>query len=158
MPELEVIGDAGAGSGTRTAVTLQWGSDGSAPSPTTLPAAPPGLYSKLSLHVDGSLVGDSYTITGTVSVLGVDTPYLVHDDAELSISVPITGTLDPGTTLVVPIEIDLARAVMSLDFSNSDFDGGALTIDQNNSQIDSFRTSLRDAFELSGSGSGSGVN
>jgi hypothetical protein len=157
---LEAIGDASTGSGNKISLALAWGSDGSAPQPTTLPAAPPGLYSKLSLKVDGSLIGDSYEIAGTATVDGSATPYTIHDSDELSISIDVYGTLDPGKTLTIPVAIDLARALRTIDFSSVDDDGGMLTLTTDDPQMDSFRDQLRDSFyepdDDGGSGSGSG--
>jgi hypothetical protein len=156
---LEAIGDASTGSGNKASLALAWGSDGSAPQPTTLPAAPPGLYSKLSLKVDGSLVGDSYEITGTATVDGSATPYLIHDSDELSVSIDIYGTLEPGKTLTIPVAIDLARALRTIDFSSLQTTAGVLDLSTDDAQMDSFRDQLRDSFyepdDDGGSGSGS---
>jgi hypothetical protein len=153
VPALELLGDAGGGSATQTSVTLAWGSDGTTPTATMLPQAPAGVYSKLSMKVDGAQIGDSYTMTGTVSVLGIDTPYLVHDDAALAIDIPVSGTLGPGQTLTLPIAVDLSAIARAIDFSKTDFENGTLVLGSDSSQIDAFRAVVKTAFAANGSGS-----
>jgi hypothetical protein len=149
---LEVLGDAGGGSSTQTSLLLSWGSDGSTPMTTMLPDAPAGVYSKLSMKVDGSQLGDSYTMAGTVSVVGIDTPYIVHDSAALAIDVPVTGALAPGQTLSLPIAVNLGMIASSIDFSKTDFQNGTFVLGSDSSQIDAFRAVVKAAFVANGSG------
>jgi hypothetical protein len=153
---LEIIGDAGDGSDTRTALVLDWGSDGSVPASVHLPSAPPGMYSKLSLHVDGALVGDSYTITGTATIAGIVTPFEIHDQDDLSVTIDVYGTLGPTDTLTLPIAIDLARALRTIDYEELAVTAGKLELTTDDDQMDSFRDQLRDSFyEPYNDGSGS---
>lgn len=143
----EAIGDAGGGSNTRASLVLAWGADGTVPDAAVLPAAPPGLYSKLSLHVDGNLIADSYEIFGTAKVDGTITPYHIHDRDELSISIDVSGTLDAGASLTIPVAIDFARALRTVDYDALDVDdNGTLDLDTLDSQMDAFRDQLRDSF------------
>jgi hypothetical protein len=147
----EAIGDAGTGSNTRATLALAWGADGTTPDAAALPTAPPGLYSKLTIHVDGDLIADSYDITGTAKVNGTVFPYHIHDRDDLSISIYLDGpvemrTLAAGSALTIPIAIDFARALRSIHYDDLDVDNGVLDLDTNDSQMSDFRDQFSDAF------------
>ena len=131
---LRIIGDAGPGDPRTTANNLValWQHDID-PSPTSFKEAPIGLYSKVSLAIDGHLVNDSVEIDGTIQIPsgGTTHPFAIRDRNILPIALDMDKTLAPGETIRLELSVDLTKGFGALDandWSNAKNDNGTLTL------------------------------
>lgn len=149
VANVRLIGDAGTGD-PRTSLDnflLTWDASHQ-PAPASFVAAPSGLYSKVTLTVDGHLEEDSYDIAGTVMVGGVSHPFKVHDRDWVDVALQISTTLEPGTQMHVPIDIHLDRALGAVDWSTVYDHDGALDLATYDFQMPAFRDKLAAAFAV----------
>jgi len=149
----EVIGDAGANNPTTTQIGLEadW-MTGVTPDAIEFPFAAPGVYSKLSAHLDGALVDESFEITGTAQVNGTPMQFKIHDRNDVPISLDVSGTLSAGGGLSFPIRVDFKHALDAVQFDKLDTDGGHLDLDTFDPQMGNFEHALIEAFSSPGSG------
>jgi hypothetical protein len=152
LDSLNVTGDA-ASVALPDEVDLTWDDDGT-PAPLTFPSAPTGLYSKLSLRVDGQLVDNSYWINGHVMVEGTMYPFKIYDRDYLDISLYQDETLAPGGSVEVPVLIELDHALDGIDWSKIDNESGTLVLDTLDSYMQTFRANLVQSFVIKSSSSG----
>ena len=146
---LRVIGDAGPGDPrtTATAFQLKWDSAG-APAPIDFADAPSGLYSKVSLQIDGQLVVESYHLKGQVNLNGTWKTYTIEDRNALSLSLDINRTLAPGGTATIGLLFSFSDALTGIDYSMLPTDDGALEMETTNAQMPAFRTRLTDGISI----------
>jgi hypothetical protein len=149
---LRVIGDAGPGDPrtTDSAFELDWNTAG-VPAPLAFPSAPSGLYSKVSLALDGHLVAPSYHIDGHVTVSGQSMVYEIEDRNALSVSLTIDKTLAPGGTATVALYVDIKNALAVIDFASLRFDDGKLQLDTLDLQMPAFRAKLIESIKVDNS-------
>jgi hypothetical protein len=147
--DLRVIGDAGPGDPrtTEPALVLDWSPIGP-PDKVEFSSAPAGLYSKVTLSVDGAQIADSYLIAGTVNVAGTTYPFTIHDRFSISVSLDIAIQLDPGKDADVVIQIDLNHCVGAVDWTMVHNDSGVLNLDTDDFWIDTFRQLLLQSFSV----------
>lgn len=142
---LEVVSDAGSSSTTAANVELRWGPV--QPEAVAFPSAPPALYSKVSLDIDGDLAVPSYEILGMADVSGSMQPFRIVDTGRVTVDVEPYGVmLLPGDQEAMPVTLDL-RAALNLDFGQLRNDGGVWTLDEMDAtRIATMRAALADAF------------
>lgn len=150
---LEVVGDAGSGGTTQADVELDWSAT-MQPLPFSFPFAPPGLYSQVTLDIDGDVAEPSYEITGMAMVGGAMAPFAIVDTARLEVDVRnFDATLPPNGMATLPVRLDL-RDALELDFDQLDNVGGVWTLGPTHALIDGFRDDLDEAFKRLGGGGG----
>jgi len=144
----QVIGDAGPGDPrtTRSAFWLQWDATHAA-EPIVFDAAPPGLYSLISLDL-GNDDEMAYEISGTVEVNGANKPFHVADDEGLRISLPCAANHKETEDTTLEIRLGLDAPLKAVDFSMVPNVAGTLELDSESPQIALFRLELVQAFEL----------
>jgi hypothetical protein len=148
IDNLRVIGDAGPGDPRTTAthITLPW-QGATTPSAIEFPAAPPGLYSQVSLRLEGDFV-DAYNIQGTV-LIGADwRPFVIHDNRELTLSVRANVRLEAGALAQVPLYVDLGHVLDAVAFDQLPDQGGTLTLDPGSAQVGAVRNAVVEAIGL----------
>lgn len=147
IASLEVIGDAGSGTTTCVHPRVVWNAS-EQPSDIVFEGALPGLYSKVSLHVDGDVVEPSYEITGTTLIGSTLEPFRITDTAGLEVDIDdYNVSLSPGGAARIPIRIDLRNA-LDLDWSALDINSGVRTLNQGDGLvIATFRSKLKNGFD-----------
>jgi hypothetical protein len=149
---LEVIGDAGPGDlrTTEALFRFTWDANGQ-PAPILFQDAPAGLYSTITMHLDGGPV-PSYDIEGTAKVDGVTRNFEIVDRDDVRVSIDhLDTTLAPGGGVTIPIDLALDEALAGVNFSQLTDDGGVLTLEGDDPQLDQFRDRIIDAFTTHGS-------
>ena len=142
----EVIGDAGpTGDTTQVGVEADWTTT-AMPMPIEFRSAPPGVYSKLSAHLDGALIDESLEISGMAQVSGNMTPFKIHDRNDVAISLDVSGTLVAGAELTFPLHVDFQKALDTVQFDKLDVDNGVLDLDTFDDQMPAFEQALVAAF------------
>lgn len=150
---LEVVGDAGSGGTMQADLELDW-SAATQPLPVQFPFAPPGLYSQVTLDIDGDVAEPSYEITGMAMVGGAMAPFAIIDTGRLEVDVRnFDVTLPPNGMATLPVRLDL-RDALELDFDQLDNVGGVWTLGPTHALIDGFRDDLDEAFKRLGGGGG----
>ncbi len=149
---LRVIGDAGPGDPRTTATSFQlrWDTT-TTPPPIDFPDAPSGLYSKVSLQIDGLVVNASYRLKGKVNLNGTWNAYDVEDHDALSLSLDIDRTLAPGGTATIGLLVNFEDALSGVDYTMLPFDDGALQLETGSPQMTTFRTKLTAGISIDGS-------
>lgn len=153
IDSLRVIGDAGPGD-PRTSeffFETKW-SDSSQPDTIDFPDAPTGLYSQVTVQIDGHLVDYSYEINGTAVVSGETKNFQIHDRNALTANINISTTLDPGGQAIVPIRVRFDDALGVIDFSTLRIDDGILELDTFDAQMPAFRDKLTTSIQLGDGG------
>ena len=146
VSRVQAIGDAGGAS--RDDLVLGWSLESSPPA-TELPDAPSGIYSKVTLAIDGGTALDiAYQIDGTVEINGETKPFVIQDRNALDIEVKdFNVTLPPVGTATLPIKLDMGDALDNIDYESLDVENGVLTLDTDDSGMADFRGALKQAFE-----------
>lgn len=146
IARLEVIGDTGSGSGTtETDYEATWSTSAS-PFPISFFSAQPGLYSAVSMQIDGKLVAPSYEFTGTVLIGTTTEPFKITDT--MMLAVDVTGysvALTAGQAEDIRIRVDLQPVISAVDFAMLPTVGGVRTMNQNTTGIAAVRTALQTA-------------
>ncbi len=144
LARLEVIGDAGSTNDTtQNNFDITWSATQAPPSIAFF-TAQPGLYSKVSLAIDGDVVAPSYEILGTVMIGGTTEPFKISDTAALEVDIDNYDIqLTAGRSMTVPIRFDLDDALDAIDFAMLPKVGGVRTMDQTTPGIQA----VRDAFD-----------
>ncbi len=144
IARLEVIGDTGSGTGTTTMdYEANWSMNGT-PIPIAFFFAQPGLYSAVSMQIDGKVVDPSYEITGTALINATTEPFKITDT--MMLAVDVTGysvALTPGASEDVPLRVDLQPVINAIDFSMLPVVGGVRTMNQSTPGIAAVRTALQ---------------
>jgi hypothetical protein len=155
---LRVVGDGGPGDPRTTAsgFIVRW-DENTTPAEIMFTDAPTGLYSQVSMAIDGHLTTDTFEIRGHVNLSGTDYEYRIDGDNPLAVTVAIDKTLTPPATATVKLRVDLAAALGALDFSALDIDSGKIELDDSDSEMTAFRQALVGSFEIADAGSGGGV-
>lgn len=146
IARIEVIGDVGSTvDTTQTNLDVVW-SQTTSPFSIQFPFAPPGLYSQVSLQIDGNVVAPSYEILGTVIISGTTEPFKITDTAVLRADIDgYEIALMAGSSMIVPIRADLRDAIGAVVFAMLPAPGGVRTMDQTTTGIDAVRTKLEDS-------------
>jgi hypothetical protein len=150
MYTLRVIGDNAPGDDRTTAqgLVVSW-SQGVQPQPVPFASAPSGLYSQLTLQIDGGSTQDSYLITGQAMVGTTMYPFTIHDRFALSVSLDTRTQLDPGGYQALPVQVDLAHCVGAIDWTLVHIDNNVLNLDTDDEWIPVFRQKLIESFSIS---------
>jgi hypothetical protein len=127
---LRIIGDAGPGDPrtTKNNYLALWQND-VYPSPIPFNDAPIGLYSKVSLAIDGQLVNNSVEIDGMVQYSGNNHPFTIRDRNILPIALDTDKMLAPGATIKIGLHIDFRPALGGIDWSQAHNNNGTLELD-----------------------------
>jgi hypothetical protein len=149
LDSLRVIGDAGPGDPrtTKDAFVVRWADGEAPPQDIEFQSAPTGLYSQISLQLDGNVVEESYELRGMVMVNGDLEVFQIEDSDPLAISLSIDKSLSPGAKSTIDIQIDFAHAISAVDFSSLDFNDGELQLDEGDPEIVEFRKKLVESFK-----------
>jgi len=144
VARLEVIGDTGSTvETTQSNFDVVW-SAAMAPFPINFPFAQPGLYSKVSLQIDGDVTAPSYEILGTVVIGGSTEPFRISDTAVLQVDVDgYSIALMAGRSMNVPIQVKLQDVIDGVDFAMLPTPGGVRTMNQNTTGIADVRSDLK---------------
>jgi hypothetical protein len=145
---LRVVGDAGPGDPrtTKSGFTVRW-DPSTQPSPITFADAPTGLYSQISLVIDGQLSGESFDLRGRVFLDDTDWEFRIEDDSPLPVTLAIDQTLTPPQVATVKLRVNFKHALDAIDFSGLGRDGGRLVLDRDDPQMVAFRAKLMASFE-----------
>ena len=123
--------------------------------------APTGLYSQVAIVLDrdtsGSGSEDSYEIEGTVVVNSQLWDWKIEDTGALNFNVGIDEMVSPGETATIPLRINFAHALDSVDWATLDVSDGRLELDQDDTQMPTFRSKLIESFEITSGGGSGGV-
>ncbi len=146
LARLEVIGDTGSTSGTTlNDFDVIWSSTTS-PFPISFFSAEPGLYSKVSLQIDGKVVARSYEIRGSVVINGTTELFEITDTSPLAVDVSgYNVTLTAGQAVEVPIYVDMDNVIDAVDFASLPTVGNVRTMNQTTPGIAAVRTALASA-------------
>ena len=148
IARLQVIGD-NAQPMTTSPLAISWKVEGGGdPAIVAFSAAPSGLYSQVTLHIDEALLGNCYEIDGTAKVAGVTRSFHIHDRNSLDVDVKnFNVSLSPGGDATVPIRLDLKDAIDSIQFDQLNEENGVLELDTSDPQMENFRDKLEQAFK-----------
>lgn len=149
VDRLRVVGDAAPGDPRTTAgsFALRW--DGTTtPSDLAFPDAPSGVYSQLSLLIDGHVAGPSIELRGHALVNATSYAYRVTDDTPFSVTLAIDETLRPPIVTRLGLRIDFQHALEMIDFSTVDNTTGRLELDNGDPQLATFRAKLMESFTI----------
>lgn len=143
LARLEVIGDTGSTvETTETNFMVAWSAT-QFPFPISFPLAQPGLYSKVSLQIDGGGAAPSYEILGTVVIGGSTEPFKITDTAVLQADIDgYDISLMAGRSKEVPIHVDLQDVLGSVNFSMLPTPGGVRTMDSSTPGIAAVRIDI----------------
>lgn len=146
---LRVVGDAGPGDPRTTAsgFEIRW-DEGSEPSDISFVDAPSGLYSQISLLIDGHLATESFELRGRADVGGTEYDYRIEGNNPLMFTVQIERTLTPPATATVRLRIDFQAALAAIEFQNLDIEDGRLELDDGDIEMAVFRTKLVESFQI----------
>lgn len=147
---LRVVGDAGPGDPRTTAsgFMVRW-DDNTTPSELMFSDAPTGLYSQVSMAIDGHLATETFEIRGHVNVNGTDYEYRIDGDNAIAVTVAIDKTLMPPETATVTLRINFQHALDALDFSTLEVESGRIELSDDDAQMPVFRQKLVESFEIS---------
>jgi hypothetical protein len=153
VDSLRVVGDAGPGDPRTTAndLVVRW-DDNSVPDASVFESAPVGLYSQLSLRLDGGVSSSSIELRGTVALGGNAYEFHIEDTEALSVNLSIDRTLQPGAPVTLRMRVDFASAIAGLDFAAFDEDSGRLELDTGDAQMALFRQRLVTGFSIDDGG------
>jgi hypothetical protein len=153
LDSLKVIGDAGPGDPrtTKAVFQLRWDGDHE-PQPIDFAEAPPGLYSKLALQLDGHLILPSLEIKGQVNIAGTWLGYEVEDRNAVAVSLDCDRMLQPGGSTTIAVKLRLHDALTSIDWDSVSIHDGELEVETGNSQLDEFVDKFSHAFSVDNSG------
>jgi hypothetical protein len=147
LQTLQVIGDSGS-LGTSQEVDIQWKA-GTHPNAMPFPTAPSGLYSKVTLHIDGLLLDNSYWINGHATHGGESYPFKIYDRDYLDLSLQIRDNLTPSGSATVPIVVALEQAIMNINWEKVKLnENDVLVIDTSDSYMPTFRKDIAKAFTI----------
>jgi hypothetical protein len=143
IARLEVVGDAGTpGATTATNLDITWTST-LQPSPVYFGGAPSGLYSQVTLQLDGDLVAPSYVIKGTASINSIEEPFEISDTKNIELDISgYNVALSPGSTATIPIRLDLRGLLDSVNFGALPLEGNVRKLDQSSPQIGDVRDEM----------------
>jgi hypothetical protein len=142
IANLRVVGDAGPL--TVGAATLEWAA-GTTPAALALADAPSGLYSRCVFDLSGAPY--AYEITGTVRDGDTMTPFTIRDTQSTAIAVDYGVMLPPGGSAEVRIDVDIARLVGVVDFSQVPLQGGQYLVEDGSPQLVRVRDELDQTFD-----------
>jgi hypothetical protein len=145
LDNLRVIGDAGDMRTSKSMFDVEWDQD-LVPAAIEFTDAPTGLYSQLSLQIDGRESGrDSYRMDGEVDIGGSDYDFEIRDEVPMPITLGIEEMVTPGQTSTIYIDIDFAHAFEGVDFSTLPIQSGKIELRENDPEIVPFRQKLVEA-------------
>ena len=149
LDSLRVIGDAGPGDPrtTKGAFELKWEGTNNSPEEIRFEDAPTGLYSQISLQVDGNLVEDSYQLEGTVVVNSNTEDFVIEDTSPLAINLSIDKSVSAGSSSTIGIEVDFAHILSAVDWATLEKSDGALQLDEGDAGIVELRKKLVESFK-----------
>lgn len=143
LDNLRVVGDAAPGDPRTTVSSREIVWDAAAlPGPIAFGDAPGGVYSQLSLRIDGHVAGPSIDVRGMVTVGGTPTPYRIVDDMPSAVTLPIDVTFSPPSPTQIRIAVDFATMLRAIDFTAITPNAGVLELDNADPQMAVFRTKL----------------
>jgi len=150
---LRVVGDAGPGDPRTTAsgFMVRW-DENTVPSPVMFGDAPSGLYSQVSMAIDGHTTTESFDLRGHVNLDGTDYEYRIDGDNPLEATIQIEEMLTPPATATVRLRIDFKNALESLDFKTLTIDGGRIELDDSDPEMVEFRKKLVESFVVTNDG------
>jgi hypothetical protein len=146
MLSLRVTGDAASVS-SPSEIDLAWRAE-VAPDPVVFASAPTGLYSKVSLRIDGQLLDNSYWINGTAVLNGTTYPFHIYDRNYLDVALYKDEILAPGGSVTIGVLVELDHAINDIDWSMVDLDNGTLTLDTFDGYMPTFRANLIQSFVI----------
>jgi hypothetical protein len=148
VDNLRVIGDAGPGDPRTTASNLdvRWDSN-TQPAAITLPEAPSGLYSQLSLLIDGQLTERSYELRGEAMIGDSSVDLRIRDDDPLAFTHVIDQTLAPGGGVTITVRVKFAHALDALDLPAL-VEDGRIDLQTGDPAMVLFRAKLIESFEV----------
>jgi hypothetical protein len=146
---LRVVGDAGPGDPrtTKSGFTVRW-DQVTQPAAITFAEAPTGLYSQISLVIDGQLSGDSFDLRGRVFLDGSDWDFRIDDDSPLPVTIAIDQILSPPQVATVRLRVNFKHALDAIDFDSLDRDSGRIELGSGDPQMIVFRAKLMESFEI----------
>jgi hypothetical protein len=139
LDNLRVVGDAAPGD-PRTTVSsreIVW-EEAALPAPIAFGDAPGGMYSQLSLRIDGHVAGPSIDVRGTT----MGTEYRIVDDMPSAVTLPIDVEFQPPSPTVIRLAVDFETVLRALDFSVIPPENGRIELDNGNPQMAVFRARL----------------
>jgi hypothetical protein len=155
VDSLRIVGDAGPGDPrtTATAFEVRW-DDNSAPTDLMFGDAPTGLYSQVSMAIDGHLTTESFEIQGVATDEGETRDFEIDGDNPLAITVQIDRTLTPPDVATIKLRINFTHALDVIDFKQLDTSDGDWQLQDGDDQMAAFRQALGESFEVADDGGG----
>jgi hypothetical protein len=146
---LRVVGDAAPGDPRTTAssFTVEWDAEDE-PTALAFPEAPGGVYSQLSLLIDGGVAGPSIELRGITKLAGEDVTFRISDDSPVAFTLGIATTLAPPRVETLGVHIDFAAVIAVLDFATFRVESGGIELSTGDPQMPTFRSKLVESFSI----------
>jgi len=147
---LRVVGDAAPGDPRTTSgeLTLAWAASG-IPRDLEFRDAPGGLYSQVSLLVDGHVAGPSIELHGTLLVGAETRPFRITDDSPFSITLDMDAILTPPRSARLTLDFDFAHTLEALDVASFDASTGTYVLATGDPGMPAFRAALASSIHVS---------
>jgi len=146
LNHFQIVADSGGSMHSK--YLLSW-SQGTTPALEVFHDATPGVYSKASLDMGGSLVAFAYRIRGVWTDDRGAKPYKIEDDVPLTVQIDCNQTLPAAGSAEIDLEVDLRDPLGVVSFKDLDDQDGPIEIsrDQNAAVLQAFRDRLLHAFK-----------
>lgn len=149
LARLQIIGDGGSGSATTIDdVDLEWNDVRPTPDEIVFYNPPIGRYSTISLDAAAATIRHTFEITGVARIAGTMEPFRIYDTEPLDIDIDgYNVALEPGRSASMTVQLNLAPALLAVDYAQLPVSGGVRTLDDSDPQIITMREMLTAAFE-----------
>jgi hypothetical protein len=120
IKDLRLTGDAASATDDRTRagyLAISW-RDQHQPYPAAFPKAPPGQYSKIAFILEND-TGQSFVIKGTVTIADTMHNYVIQDDHDVDVSVPMDVMLPVGGTATDTLQVHMVGVLTGVNWENA---------------------------------------
>jgi hypothetical protein len=147
---VRAIGDAAPGDSrtTESDYRMRW-HESDQPDPIRFDEAPAGLYSTVEVRFERGDEEHGFEVEGEALLDAVWVPFEIEDDTALTITIGTSTTLAPGGSATIEIDVDLARIIADIDFSQFPIVEGKIEIGDDDPEIAAIRAAIGEAFAAS---------
>jgi hypothetical protein len=150
IKDLRLTGDAASATDDRTRaayLAISW-RDGHQPYPAAFPKAPPGQYSKIAFVLEND-TGESFVIKGSVMFAGTMHNYVIQDDHDVNVSVPMNVMLPVGGTATDTLQAHMLGVLTGVNWENAVLEPDGTLQLTSDTDLSAVRTNLGAAFTAS---------
>jgi hypothetical protein len=147
IKDLRLTGDAASATDDRTRagyLAISWRS-GHQPYPATFPKAPPGHYSKIAFILEND-TGLSFVIKGTVTIAGASHSYVIQDDHDVDVSVPMDVMLPVGGSATDTLQTHMLGVLTGVNWADATLEPDGTLLLTSDIDLSVVRTNLGTAF------------